>query len=126
MKSSPQLKAHLLSSDVSLRSSFDLELTAGREIFIKKPNSLPCLKNLTQKRKEDRTKIKERSLSTIELHFDIQIGTGLERLWILLRAGSHYTFTFHIRNVDLHFFFYLISFSGILAPALAHIHMGHS
>lgn len=42
-------------SDVSLRSSFDLELTAGREIFIK-PDSLPCLKNLTQKRKEDRTK----------------------------------------------------------------------
>lgn len=92
-------------SDVSLRSSFDLELTAGREIFIKKPDSLPCLKNLTQKRKEDRTKIKERSLSTIELHFYIQIGTGFERLWILLRAGSHYTFTFHIRNVDLHFFF---------------------
>lgn len=62
----------------------------------------------------------------IELHFDIQIGTGFERLWILLRAGSHYTLTFHIRNVDLHFFLYLISFSGILAPALAHIHMGHS
>lgn len=89
-------------SDVSLRSSLDLELTAGREIFIK-PEFLPCLKNLTQKRKEDRTKRKEISLSTIELHFYIQIGTGFERLWILLRAGSHSTFTFHIRNVDLHF-----------------------
>lgn len=40
---------------VSLRSSFDLELTARREI-LRKPDFLSCLKNLTQKRKEDRTK----------------------------------------------------------------------
>lgn len=55
----------LTSCLVSLRSSFDLELTdftyllnRPEERFFIKPDFLFCLKNLTQKRKEDQTQTK--------------------------------------------------------------------
>jgi len=56
---------------VSLRSSFDLELTARREI-LKNPISCPVLR--TWLKREKKTGLKEISLSTIELHFYTRTG----------------------------------------------------
>lgn len=110
---------------VSLRSSFDLELTYFRpeERDWENPISCPVLR--TWLKREKKTGLKEISLSTIELHALLYPDWNWIWTWILLRAGFHSTFTFHIRNVDLHLQ-YRISLSGILAPGLAHIHIGHS
>lgn len=58
------------------------------------PDFLSCLKNLTQKRKEDRF----RRLNCT--HFYTQIGTGFERLWIR-RLSFHFHLSYQERRLAL-------------------------
>ena len=124
---------------VSLRSSFDLELTARREI-LRKPDFLSCLKNLTQKRKEDRTQSFRRLNCTfiprLELDFNV-FGSCLEPAFTPLSPFISGTSTCTC-NIEFHFQESLRCCAsnwnpyakaqafGILAPGLAHIHIGHS
>lgn len=110
----------LTRSLVSIRSSFDLELTynIGRKRDIQKTR-FPVLR--TWLKREKKTGLKEISLSTIELDFYIQIGTGLKRLWILLRAGFHSTFISGTSTCTCN-----IEFDFPESLLLAYIHIGHS
>lgn len=89
---------------VSLRSSFDLELTARREI-LRKPSFLSCLKNLTQKRKEDRTKSFRRLNCTFipRLELDLNVfGSCLEPAFTPLSPFISGTSTCTC-NIEFHF-----------------------